>query len=57
MCQNLKTYVQSDCFSSLNLLFYGVVVVSLSSLLKGAVSWEIDGRYHDFWPKFTKFKL
>ena len=26
-------------------------------LLKGAVSWEIDGRYHDFWPKFTKFKL
>ena len=30
MCQNLKTYVQSDCFSSLILLFYGVVVVSLS---------------------------
>ena len=27
------------------------------SYLKGAVSWEIDGRYHDFWPKFTKFKL
>ena len=26
-------------------------------LIKGAVSWEIDGRYHDFWPKFPKFKL
>ena len=26
-------------------------------LFKGAVSWEIDGRYHDIWPKFTNFKL
>ena len=25
--------------------------------IEGAVSWEINGRYHGFWPKFTKFKL
>ena len=28
-----------------------------STFVEGAVSWQIDGRYQDFWPKFTKFKL
>ena len=37
-------------------LFVFVVIVRVMQIIgtfKGEVSWGIDGRYHDFWPKFT----